>query len=139
MKASVYAILGKFISRIIFALSLAQIAVFIYSVKTGALPENALIMAALNAVAITEISDGFYLFGSAFIMLFMGVLGINIKKGTGAPGGCFVMGLIFVLIKLSTVIECILLGETSGIKLYGSLIMAVVGGAFAYCSVKQWS
>ncbi len=139
MRGTVYSRVGGYISRLIFTLSLIQFAVFIYSVKAGALPQNTLVMGALNAVAITELSERFYLFSSAFLMLFTGVLGINIKKGTGAPGGCLIMALIFILIKLSAIAECLLSGDVSGIKLIGSIIMAAVFGVFAYCSVKQWS
>lgn len=111
---------------------------FIYSMKTGAYPENNIATAVIKAVSLTDVPWRLLLFCSAAMELTVGMFGLNVKKGTGMAGLSLVCGGILTFFKVCDIIELLLTKNTLSLEFGGAVIFGVIYGLFTYCVVKQW-
>ena len=126
------------ISDLFLLAAILQLVVFIQTTKNTELENSPLAYAVVRAVSLGSVDDGFTLFCSVGLLSSMGILGKNIKNGTGAPGGCFVMGCIFGFIKFCDLAVCLLTNTTLSVEFFSAAIFITLIIIFNFCCVKQW-
>ncbi len=128
-----YKIVNVF-SKINLILGTGFLILLFYSFKNGSIAENPSVRFALKSFSLYDEPS----FASAALQIVIGTLGINIKKGTGAPGGCVVFGLIFAMIKFFDIMIFITSENTPGLQLSAAISYFVLYIVFIYCCSKQW-
>lgn len=127
------------ISRFMIICGVILFVFFIYSMKSGAYPENEIVLAVIKAVSLTDVPWRLLLFCSAAMEIIVGLFGLNLKKGTGMAGLSLVCGGIMTFLKVCDIIELLLTNKYLSVNFMGAVIFAVFYGLFTYCTAKQWN
>ncbi|MCD7905310.1 MAG: hypothetical protein LUG24_07025 [Clostridiales bacterium] len=130
----IYYKIVNIISKFNLILGLGFLFLVIYTMAKGDITDNYAVSFALKAFSISEEPS----FAASMIQICIGVLGLNIKKGTGAPGGCVVFGLIVVLIKFFDIVIFITSENTPIPQLAAAGAYFIMYIIFIYSCAKQW-
>ncbi len=134
----IYNKISNIISAVTLAFGLAFFVLFIISMKLGAIPDNYFVDVMLKSFALSDMPSKLFLFCSSVMQIIVGVLGINIKKGTGAAGACVLFGIMVVIIKFFDIMTYATMEETPVLQLVLAVIYFVMYIVFIFCAAKQW-
>lgn len=126
------------ISVLFLLMSIILGVIFIWSMADEAILKNDLMLRILGAISITDIPTPLFVFCSAVMYIFMALVGLNIKKGTGAAGCCVIFGFIMTFVKACDIFSVITSGSLLSARAALTVIFTAVFFIFAYCAVKQW-
>ena len=136
---SIYYKITSVISRVLFLCGIVEFVIFIWSIADETILTNEIAALIHRTISITDIPTPLFIFSSAAYMLTLGLLGMNIKKGTGIVGVALILDGIMIFAKLCDLLSLLASGSIFAPRGIFTIISIFVFILFFYSAAKQWS